>query len=162
MRARRLRGRLSEAGVNAGWIGGSDVERDNGRGGLSQKCPARAAQGGPLLRRLPTELAKQGERVKPGRVPAFERDLQRVLTDQSHVFDPELSGIEVLDASQASRSTGLTTTLGAWASPPELLAGVGAPASVLPADLHDLALPVDVDVERKGIRVSQSGPPSGR
>src|SRR5579864_752778 len=74
---RRRLGRLSGvAARGAGSSCGGDVEMDNGP------------------RALCHEPLEQIEGVDAARVSAFERDLQRVLTDQGHVVDPQLVRIE--------------------------------------------------------------------
>ncbi len=52
---------------------------------------------------------------------ALERDLKRVLTDKRNVLDAELFCVEVLHASETSWDAGLAATLGARASPSQLL-----------------------------------------
>jgi hypothetical protein len=88
-------------------------------------------------------------------VTTLESDLQRVLPDEAHVLDPKLVKREVLDARQAAWRSRLTSALGAWACPSELISRVSAAVATLPMDLHHLALAVDVDVEWKRVRVLQ-------
>ena len=52
---------------------------------------------------------------------ALERDLQCVLTDQRYVLDAQLFSVKVLNASETSRDPGFAATLGARASPAQLL-----------------------------------------
>ena len=90
---------------------------------------------------------------------ALERDLERVLADQAHVLNSQLLGGEVLDARETAGSAGFAATLGARARPSELLTRVGAPVLVLPSDLHDLTVAVDVDAEGKRVWVFQLSRP---
>ena len=101
------------------------------------------------------EVAQERERVQAGGMAALERDLEGVLADQAHVLDSQLRGIQGLDPGQAPGRSGLASTLGARARPPELLAAVDAPMAALPLDHHLLALAVDVDVQRKRVGVLQ-------
>jgi hypothetical protein len=73
------------------------------------------------FRRLGPERPKVREGVDAGGVAAFERDLERVLTDQSDVSDAQLFGTEGLDASQAPRTARFTATLSAGTGPSQLL-----------------------------------------
>ncbi len=86
---------------------------------------------------------------------ALERDLKCVLANQRYVLDTQLFCLKVLHARKTSRDAGLAATLSARACPSELLGRVGAVVPALPRDLHDLSLAVDVDRQRKGIRVFQ-------
>src|SRR5579864_5273747 len=105
--------------------------------------------------RLLHQGLQQGKRVDAVGVPAFESDLQRVLTDETHVADTKLRITECFHTREAARHSGFTATLGAGAGPPQLLAGVGRLRAVLPRDLHDLTFAVDVDVGGKRIGVLQ-------
>jgi hypothetical protein len=67
----------------------------------------------------------------------------------------ELTGIEMFDASKASRHAGLATTLRAGACPAQSLGGIAAAMAVLPRDDHHLLFAVDIDSERKGVGVFQ-------
>src|SRR6202521_6223034 len=90
-RLRRRSGRrISGAADVAGSSSGIDVEMDNGPAGIIA-----LTLGGRLI-----QMAPQGARVKTRRVPAFERDLERVLTHQSHVPDPQLVLAQPVDARQ--------------------------------------------------------------
>src|SRR4029077_3957 len=106
--------------------------------------------------RLLHQGLQEGKRVDAVGVPAFESDLQCVLTDETHVADPKLRIAECFHARQAARHSGFTATLGAGAGPPQLLARVGRLRAVLPRDLHDLTFAVDVDVRGKWIGVLQA------
>ena len=52
---------------------------------------------------------------------ALEGDLKCVLTDKRHVLDAELFCVKVLHSSETSWDAGLAATLGARASPSQLL-----------------------------------------
>ncbi len=86
---------------------------------------------------------------------AFERNLKCVLADQRHVLYAQLTGVEVLDASETSRSARLSATLRARTRPAQTLSGIGAVVAVLPGDDHDLTFAVDVDCERIRVGVFQ-------
>ena len=139
LRLVRLRGGAATA---QGSVSCRDVGNDNGARGLSH-------------------FAQQCERIEAGRVSALERDLKGVLTDQRYVLDTQLLCIEILHASEAPRDARLATTLSARARPSQLLGRVRAVVSILPRDVHDLTLAIDVDGERKSVRVFQ-GPTTGR
>ena len=91
---------------------------------------------------------------------ALECDLDRILADQARVLNSQLFGGEVLDARQPAGRTAFAATLSAWARPSKLLTGVGAAVAVLPGDLHDLSVAVDIDIDRKGIGVLQLSLPA--
>ena len=86
-------------------------------------------------------------------MPAFKRDLQRVLAHQGYVLDSQLVIGEAVDTTEPAGRARLAAALGAGAGPPQHVGGVGAVMSALPLDLHDLprAVDVDVDWERVGI-----------
>ena len=88
-------------------------------------------------------------------MPAFKRDLQRVLAHERYVLDPELVIGEALDTTEPAGRSRLAAALGARAGPPQHVGGVGAVMSAFPLDLHDLARAVDVDVDRERIGVFQ-------
>jgi hypothetical protein len=90
-------------------------------------------------------------------VSAFECDLQRVLTDECHVFDAQVIGAEAFHPVEATWCTCFAAALGARTRPPELFAGVAAVQSILPNDVHRLALAVDVDCGGKRVGVLQLG-----
>ena len=117
---------------------------DNGPPGLSQ-----------TFARLGTQRAKVRERVDAGGVPAFESDLEGVLTDERDVFDTQLLGTQRLDPGQAAGCAGFTATFGARTSPSQLLGGVGGVVAAFPCDVHRLARAIDVDVDWKRIGVLQ-------
>ncbi len=99
LRLVRLRGGAATA---QGSVSCRDVGNDNGARGLSH-------------------FAQESERVEAGRVSALERDLKCVLTDKRYVLDAQLFCVKVLHASETSREAGLAATLGARASPSQLL-----------------------------------------
>jgi hypothetical protein len=86
---------------------------------------------------------------------AFKRDLQRVLADQGYVLYSQLVVWKAADAAQPAWSSRLTAALRAWTRPPQRVGGIGAVMPAFPLDLHHLARAVDVDVDRKRIRVFQ-------
>jgi hypothetical protein len=88
-------------------------------------------------------------------VSVFERDLERVLTDESYVLDPQLIRFEILEAGQTSGHSSLAATLSTRACPPKPLARVGAAMPTLPRDDHDLAFAIDVDCEGKRVGIFQ-------
>jgi hypothetical protein len=80
--------------------------------------------GGPLPRLTlgaVAESPEQDERVETGGVAAFERNLECVLADQSHVLYAQLIGVEMLDTSETPRDAGLAATLRARACPAQSL-----------------------------------------
>jgi hypothetical protein len=79
------------------------------------------------------------ERVQAIAVPAFKRDLQRVLAHESYVLNSQLLRRQAADAIEAARCSRLTLASGAGARPAQLLARVSAVVAALPLDLHDLA-----------------------
>ena len=86
---------------------------------------------------------------------ALERDLEGVLAHQRDVLHAELGGVEVLHASETSGSARLAPTFCTGTRPSKALARIAAAVAILPCDDHDLAFAVDVDRERKGVRVFQ-------
>lgn len=86
---------------------------------------------------------------------ALERDLERVLTDERDVLDVQLIGRKARQPGKTARRAGLASAFSARARPAEALARVGAAVTAFPDDLHDLAVAVDVDRQRKGIGVFQ-------
>jgi len=72
-------------------------------------------------RALCHEVPEEGERIDPGGVTAFERDLQRVLADQGHITDAQLRITEGLHSRQPAWQAGLASTFGAGARPSQLL-----------------------------------------
>ena len=108
---------------------------------------------------LGPQRAKVRERVDAGRVPAFERDLECVLTDEHHILDAQLLGTERVDPGKAPGSAGFTPTFSARARPSQLLGRVSGAVAVFPGDLHRLLCAIDIDVDWKRIGVLQeSGP----
>src|SRR5712691_10018897 len=106
-----------------------------------------------------SHFAQECERVEARRMAALERDLQGVLADQGYVLHAQLARIEDLHASKTSRYAGLAATFSTRARPAQTLSGVCAVVPAFPRYFHDLTLAVDVDGERKGVRVFQSGLP---
>jgi hypothetical protein len=86
---------------------------------------------------------------------ALKSDLQGVLPHQAYVLEAKLFGSEAFDARQAAWRARLATTLGARASPAELLSGVAAAVPVLPHHVHHLAFAIDIDVDWKRVGVLQ-------
>jgi hypothetical protein len=99
--------------------------------------------------------AQERKRVQTGGVTALKGDLQGVLTDQAHVLDPQLGGIQRFHPRQAAGRPSLASTLGTGARPSELLAAVDALVATFPLDHHFLALAVDVDLQRERVGVLQ-------
>ncbi len=137
-----------------------DVGKDNGAPGLCHEVPALRLGSRPprLALGAVAKSPKQDERVETGGVPAFKRNLECVLADQRHVLHEELIGIEVLDASKASRRASLAATLRAGACPAQSLGGIATAVAVLPRDDHHLPFAIDIDSERKGVGVFQGRP----
>jgi hypothetical protein len=100
-------------------------------------------------------VSQQSECVEAGRVSAFERYLQRVLTNQSHIFDPELVGTEVFDPVESTWCARFAAALRAWTRPSELFGGVAAAHAVFPNYFHHLTLTVGVDGGWKRVGVLQ-------
>src|SRR6266508_2204583 len=101
-RARPLRRgvgrRIGNAPSDVGLDSGGDVEIDNGPRELLHQGPAQVT-----------------ERIDAGRVPAFERDLQRVLADEGDVADSQLIVVEALHAREATGHPRLAAALRAAA-----------------------------------------------
>jgi len=72
-------------------------------------------------------------------MPAFKRDLQRVLADQGYVLDSELVVGEALDATEPAGRPRLSAAFSAGAGPTQHVGRVGAVMTAIPLDLHDLA-----------------------
>jgi hypothetical protein len=90
-------------------------------------------------------------------VSAFECDLERVLADQGHVFDPQLIGVKTLHPVEPSGGTSFAPALCARTRPSQLFARVAGVSPAFPRDFHHLAFAVDVNVGRKRVRVLQLG-----
>ena len=88
-------------------------------------------------------------------MPAFKRDLQRVLAHERYVLDSQLVIGEALDATEPAGRARLSAALSAGAGPPQRVGGVGAVMPALPLDLHDLQRAVDIDVDRERVGVFQ-------
>lgn len=88
-------------------------------------------------------------------MPAFKRDLQRVLAYERYVLDPEFVIGKAFDATEPAGRARLSAALSAGAGPPQHVGGVGAVMSALPLDLHDLPRAVDVDVDGERVEVFQ-------
>ncbi len=86
---------------------------------------------------------------------ALECDLERVLADERNILDAQLLWLEVLHAGKASWDAGLAPALRTWTGPAKALGRVVAAMAALPRDDHDLAFTVDVDGERKRVRIFQ-------
>src|SRR5579859_6661780 len=154
-RKRKVRRLRPDGGVGAGQdvrsISCSDVGSDNGPVGI---MPSRSGSACSTLLAV-TEGSKKGEGVKPGGMPAFKRDLQRVLADERYVLDAELVLRQVLHPREAAGRTRFAATLGAGTRPAQPFGRIRAVMPPLPVDLHDLAGAVDVDVDRERIGVFQ-------
>jgi hypothetical protein len=100
-------------------------------------------------------VAQQSECIEAGRVSAFESDLQSVLTNQGHIFDPQLISAEVFHPVESTGRARFTAAFGAWTRPSELFAGVAGMDAVFPHDCHHLTLAVDVDGGWKRVGVLQ-------
>jgi hypothetical protein len=88
-------------------------------------------------------------------VPAFERDLKGVLSDESDVLNAQLAGFETLHAREPAGRACLAATLGARACPAETLGRIAAAVPVLPRDDHHLAFAIDIDGQRIGVGIFQ-------
>jgi hypothetical protein len=104
---------------------------------------------------LGPQRAQVRKRIEASRVTALERDLKRVLTYESDVFDAELLRAERLDPGQPPRGAGLTSTFSARARPSQLFGGVSRAFAVFPGDVHRLPGAIDIDVDWKRIGVLQ-------